>query len=73
MRHINWTRLTLMGHESWQMFELQAATARDDSDRMRKVFESKAAGVNISLENVFSLITFIFSRMMIESKESRTS
>ena len=55
------------------MFELQAATARDDSDRMRKVFESKAAGVNISLGKLLSLITFTFSRMMIESKESRTS
>ena len=40
------------------MFKLQAATARDDSDRMRKVFESKAAGVKNIL--IFDHFLYVF-------------
>ena len=43
---ILWTRICQILLQMLQ-FNVQAATARDDSDRMRKVFESKAAGVNI--------------------------
>jgi hypothetical protein len=34
-----------MWYQALDMLAAQAATASDDSDRMRKVFESKAQGV----------------------------
>ena len=40
-----WTR-TFLNVDVTEDDSLQAATAADDSDRMRKVFESKAAGVS---------------------------
>ena len=50
----------------YNTFHVQAATAADDSDRMRKVFESKAAGVSgclfffLMLLFLFSLTTMLF-------------
>ena len=38
----------------------KAATAADDSDRMRKVFESKAAGVGSGCRYLFYLQLFVF-------------
>ena len=43
----------------------QAATAADDSDRMRKVFESKAAGVRpLLLLMLLLLLLFLLSRVL---------
>ena len=41
----------------YNTFHVQAATAADDSDRMRKVFESKAAGVR-SILLLFCFFSF---------------
>ena len=38
---------------------MQAVTAADDSDRMRKVFESKASGVSTSLILVVFVIAVV--------------
>ena len=38
---------------------MQAVTAADDSDRMRKVFESKASGVSTSLILVVFVVAVV--------------
>ena len=45
---------------------IQAATAADDSDRMRKVFESKAAGVRSLLLLLFLLLMYFLVVLLTE-------
>ena len=48
----------------------QAATAADDSDRMRKVFESKAAGVRFLLLTTMTLLLLLLLLFLLKSSLS---
>ena len=49
----------------YNTFHVQAATAADDSDRMRKVFESKAAGVRGILSSVLLLLFLLLNVVVV--------